>query len=248
MSLYKIIELSTRIQSIRPSPEILAMQKAYEKIAPVLRLNEKMHLMAKPLHSLNLEHVLRQLEAGKVLLKDSALRHALEGFTADEVEHFEYLEDEEGQPQPSNIIVDEAQQMRQLITDIYNNNNTLYVLTGRRFEELIAELMASQGFEVELTQQTRDGGYDILAVQKLLGQYALRFLVECKKYDSSRKVGVEVVRSFSHVLSRNGANKGILVTTSYFTKDALSEAQHPYLLDFRDKDKVLEWVRAYLKK
>ena len=42
----------------------------------------------------------------------------------------------------------------------------LYELKPRQFEELVAEIWDAFGFEVELTQQTRDGGKDILAIRK----------------------------------------------------------------------------------
>lgn len=40
--------------------------------------------------------------------------------------------------------------------------------------------VAQKGFEVMLTKQTRDGGYDILAL-KLNRDFHLKFLVECKR-------------------------------------------------------------------
>ena len=73
----------------------------------------------------------------------------------------------------------------------------------------------------------------------------IKFLVVCKRY-TNQKVGVEVIRSFKEVISVENANKGIIVTTSYFTKGALQKkAKTPYLLDYRDKDKVIEWVKDY---
>jgi restriction system protein len=73
----------------------------------------------------------------------------------------------------------------------------------------------------------------------------MKFLVECKRY-STMKVGVEVIRIFKHVIDKANANRGIFVTTSYFTKGAINEQKdYPYLLDYRDKDKVLEWIKGY---
>ena len=44
------------------------------------------------------------------------------------------------------------------------------------------------------------------------------------------------------------ANRGMIVTTSYFTKGALDKQREiPYLLDYRDKDKVIDWVKDYFK-
>jgi restriction system protein len=250
MSIIKILEMNSWIRSIKPVPELVALAKAqqqfnnmrryYAQITPMRQIQSAIPSFA----SLDLAPILKELEEKKALLKDSSLREALENFTADETENFLFTPTDSKDTEQSRIILDEAAQMKQIIKDIYHNNENLYTLTSRRFEELIATLLQDQGFETHLTSQTRDGGYDILAVQKLSGQYDVHFLVECKRY-SSMKVGVDIVRSFSHVISTNGANKGILVTTSYFTRDAIKAAPSPYLLDFRDKDKVLDWIRAY---
>ena len=73
----------------------------------------------------------------------------------------------------------------------------------------------------------------------------MKFLVECKRY-TKQKVGVEIVRSFKEVILTEKANRGIIVTTSYFSADAQKKQKEtPYLLDYRDKDKVIEWVNNY---
>lgn len=143
-----------------------------------------------------------------------------------------------------SIIVTEAQRVKQIIHRIYRDNSILTDIDPRKFEEVIAELLASQGFEVALTKQTRDNGYDILALQSLNG-FPLKFLVECKRY-IARPIGIEIIRAFNNVILRQNANKGIIVTTSYFTKDAQKDKTiTPYLLDFRDKNHVLEWINNY---
>ncbi len=42
----------------------------------------------------------------------------------------------------------------------------LFRLSPRRFEELVAHILASFGWEVHLTSQTRDGGYDIFCISR----------------------------------------------------------------------------------
>ncbi len=154
--------------------------------------------------------------------------------------------DDETERTHNEIIVNETQQIKRIITDIYKNNNTLYSLTSRKFEEVIAELLHSQGLIVELTKQTKDGGYDILAIQNQ-GLSPIKYLVECKKYAKKNAVGVEIIRAFSYIVKDEDANKGIIVTTSYFSPDAVKKREkNPYLLDFRDKDKVIEWVEEYV--
>ena len=70
---------------------------------------------------------------------------------------------------------------------------SMYELSPREFEKIIAELFKKLGYEVELTKQTRDGGVDIYIAEKTdLGKFL--FLVECKHYAPNRPVGIEVIR------------------------------------------------------
>ncbi|OQP64636.1 restriction endonuclease [Niastella populi] len=95
--------------------------------------------------------------------------------------------------------------------------------------------------------QKFDNGYDIIALMNIKMQNPLKFLVECKRY-SKKKVGIEIIRGFIEVISSEKANRGIIVTTSYFTKGALKKPQQmPHLLELPNKDKVIEWVNDYFK-
>lgn len=144
------------------------------------------------------------------------------------------------------IILDETTRIKQIIFEIYLNNEKLYRLHPREFEKLIAELLFNKGFEIELTKQTRDNGYDILAMKYIDGFSPIKYLVECKKHAENRKIGVEIVRSFKEVLSTEQANKGLIVTTSYFSKDAIKKQQQtPLLLEYKDKNDVIDWVNEY---
>jgi restriction system protein len=143
------------------------------------------------------------------------------------------------------VIVDQTKSIKRIITDIYQDNTNLLKIEPRQFEEMIAELLYSKGFKVELTKQTRDNGYDIIALKILENNFPLKFLVECKRFKKD-KVGVDIIRSFKEVMQTQNANKGIIVTTSYFTKDANKKRlETPYLLDYKDKDDVLLWVTEY---
>ncbi|MEC3876694.1 restriction endonuclease [Chryseobacterium salviniae] len=144
------------------------------------------------------------------------------------------------------IILDETTRIKQIIFEIYLNNEQLYKLHPREFEQLIAELLYNKGFEIELTKQTRDNGYDILAMKYINGFSPIKYLVECKKYAENRKIGVEIVRSFKEVLSTEQANKGLIVTTSYFSRDAIKKQKEtPLLLEYKDKNEVINWVNEY---
>lgn len=119
----------------------------------------------------------------------------------------------------------------------------LHDLKPRQFEEVIAGLLESQGLRVELTARTGDGGKDIIAVQdSLLGRQI--YFVEAKKYAPDRPVGIEVVRTLYGVTEMERATKGILATTSYFTKSAMDFAQGiGSRLQLVDYNNLVEWLK-----
>jgi HJR/Mrr/RecB family endonuclease len=146
---------------------------------------------------------------------------------------------------PEHLIT-QAKTIKRIIYDIYKENSTLLKVSPRQFEELIAELLDSKGYKVELTKQTRDGGYDILALTYDNGM-PLKYLVECKKYKKDKKVGIDIVRSFSDVINRQQANKGIIFTTSYFTEGVRKRQQeNPYFLELKDHEDIITWVQEYM--
>jgi len=105
--------------------------------------------------------------------------------------------------------------------------------------------MEDFGFEVELTQATRDGGRDIIAyIRNAVCSY-LTF-VECKRYAPDNKVGVGVVRSVSGVHYLKRASKSMIVTTSFFSKDAKEEASAiEHQLELKDYTDIKQWLARY---
>jgi hypothetical protein len=128
------------------------------------------------------------------------------------------------------------------LKEIKRNPDILNDLKPIEFEKLIADIFHAQGFEVELTARTGDGGKDIIAVQDSpLGKNVM--FVEAKRYAKNRPVNVAVVRSLLGVTEMEGATKGILVTSSYFTKDAQQLAdKHRHRLQLADREQLLKWI------
>jgi restriction system protein len=118
----------------------------------------------------------------------------------------------------------------------------LYELTARQFEELVAELLQRQGYDVTLTPRTRDGGKDVYAaMQSPIGRFL--FVVECKRYAPDRPVGVGIVRNLYGQVQKERATAGILATTSFFTKDAKEFRQDiEYQLSFQDYYGLKKWL------
>lgn len=95
-------------------------------------------------------------------------------------------------------------------------------LQPREFECLIERLYNSMDYETELTPAQKDGGRDVKARKQIVGQQE-RLLIECKRYGDV--VGVEIVRALYGVVTDEKANKGVLITTGRFTKDAQEFAE-----------------------
>jgi restriction system protein len=107
---------------------------------------------------------------------------------------------------------------RRLIRAVSLKPQEMLELDSRQFEELVAEIWRKLGYDTELTTRTKDGGRDIIAVRKI--EANVRFLIECKRYHPTNKVGVELVRALYGVRMHEKATKGILATTSTFTRGA----------------------------
>jgi restriction system protein len=90
-------------------------------------------------------------------------------------------------------------------------------MTPRKFEELVADMFRNQGYEVTLTPSSNDGGMDVIAVRRD-GIGTVMIVVECKRYAEDNKVGVEIARGLYGVVEQRRATRGIIATTSFFTK------------------------------
>lgn len=112
----------------------------------------------------------------------------------------------------------------------------------RKFEEIVAELLARSGFIAELQRGTKDGGIDVIAAKHAhFGD--LLMLVQCKQ--TANPVSVEIVREMYGVTMQRRATMGIVATTSYFTRDA-KEFQKPVAatLTLRDFEDLTRWLRG----
>jgi restriction system protein len=94
------------------------------------------------------------------------------------------------------------------------------------FEHLVRELFEKEftqsGGEVKVTQASRDGGVDAIAFDPdpIRGG---KIVIQAKRYTNT--VGVSAVRDLYGTVMNEGANKGILVTTSDYGPDAYEFAK-----------------------
>lgn len=130
-----------------------------------------------------------------------------------------------------------------LFEAITKDPDLMYNISPREFELLVAELLHRDGYEVEVTPASKDGGIDIYAARSdTLGR--VLFLVECKKYALSNRVKVDVVRALYGNVSAKKATAGVLVTTSTFTRGAKQFQQAiPNQLSLRDYINLKDWLQ-----
>jgi HJR/Mrr/RecB family endonuclease len=131
-----------------------------------------------------------------------------------------------------------------LLKTLVRNPDLLYSLHPRRFEEVIAEIFFRNGFEVELTKATRDGGKDVIAIYNKLN-INTKYIIECKRYAKERKVSLALVQRLLGVKIASAANKAILATTSSFTRDAIVfTSNHMWDLELKDYNDIIFWLKS----
>jgi len=90
------------------------------------------------------------------------------------------------------------------------------------FERLIQRVLRESGFvQVEVTGRSGDGGLDGKGIAKLSGLLGFHVIFQCKRYKGS--VGAGEIRDFRGAMVGR-ADKGLMVTTGSFTRDAIREA------------------------
>jgi restriction system protein len=139
--------------------------------------------------------------------------------------------------------------MQEAVALAERERESLMSMSPRKFEEFVAYLMQSLGFEVELTQVTRDGGADILCLLNRAG-VPFRLAVEVKRYKEGRPVTVSLVRSFVGANQQFQANRLLYVTTSSYTAPATEFANKyaSHFLTLKQYDQIQEWCREVRSK
>jgi len=113
----------------------------------------------------------------------------------------------------------------------------LHQLSPQRFERVILDLLTSMGYgggdaaRGLTTKTTGDGGIDGIIHEDALGLDAV--YIQAKRYASDNRIGRPDIQRFIGSLTGEGANKGVFVTTSDFSREAreyLHRVQHRVVL------------------
>jgi restriction system protein len=99
---------------------------------------------------------------------------------------------------------------------------TLLEMDPAAFERLAQRLLRESGFvQVEVTGRSGDGGIDGKGIMRLGGLLSFHVIFQCKRYSGSVSSGH--IRDFRGAMVGR-ADKGLLITTGTFTRDAEREA------------------------
>jgi len=102
-----------------------------------------------------------------------------------------------------------------------------YFETGYSFEEFLKEYLIEMGLdEVQITQRSRDGGIDLMAIRKGVGDFSeidtTHYYIQAKRYALNNKISVSKIRELKGTIPFG--YKGMFITTSTFTNEAQIEA------------------------
>lgn len=121
--------------------------------------------------------------------------------------------------------------------------SVLLKMEPNAFERLIQRLLRESGFiQVEVTGQSGDGGVDGKGIMRLGGLLSFHVIFQCKRYSGS--VTASQVRDFRGAMVGR-ADKGLLITTGNFTKDAVKEATRDGApaIDLIDGDQLINKLK-----
>jgi len=126
--------------------------------------------------------------------------------------------------------------------DTQSGADGLQELSWREFERLIAEAFRREGYMVEPGGGSApDGGVDLRLFRE-----GRMVLVQCKHWKTG-KVGVKIVRELRGVVSSEGADGGIVVTSGKFSADAVDFARTSGIR-LVDGEELLLMIRAVQRK
>ena len=121
--------------------------------------------------------------------------------------------------------------------------NKIKNLSWQEFEDLCSRLIEKMGYGVSSTRKirVRDGGIDGEIFEDELGINGVIY-IQAKRYDNNN-ISVNDIKNFLHTINKN---KGIFITTSDFTKDAMAEVKsYRGRVALINKDSLIKYCKKY---
>lgn len=119
----------------------------------------------------------------------------------------------------------------------------LFQLTPEQFERICQRILRESGFtQVEITGRSGDGGIDGIGIVRMGGLLSFPVIFQCKRYQGAVAAGV--VRDFRGAMVGR-ADRGLILTTGLFSRDARREATRDGAppIDLVDREALLDKMR-----
>jgi len=141
------------------------------------------------------------------------------------------------------IITDVRILNKELLNMVQKDPWLIHQMKPREFEFLVAEIFEKEGYNVTLTQETKDGGKDLFILEKKsIGTFL--YYVECKKSAPDKAIGVNIIRELYGTITADRATAGIVVTSSYFSEPAKEFTEKiRYQMSLIDYMHLCEWIK-----
>lgn len=125
------------------------------------------------------------------------------------------------------------------------NEDKLDRVHWRNFERLVAEVFQRRGYAVTLGRGTKDGGVDVRVWADKRKEGPPLLVIQCKRHKKGDAVEIQWVKALWADLVAEGAEGGLIATTSTVSKDGkkLCEARR-YPLTFAENRQIVEWTRG----
>lgn len=105
---------------------------------------------------------------------------------------------------------------------IAKDERALQFVEWRDLERVVAAALAGLGFDVELTQPSKDQGRDVVALCQVNG-HQLHYEIEIKHWRSGKRVGESEIYHFIEVNANDRTDGGLFLSTSGYTNTVVSQ-------------------------
>lgn len=118
---------------------------------------------------------------------------------------------------------------------------------GTNLEDMAEKILQDRGFSTETRTKIRGTSGQLNEIDIIAKRNQIVLAVECKNYAESNKVGIKEIRDFSAKLDDLDIKKGLFITSSDFSQDAIGWAtNNPQLkqIDLWNGNKLTENFQA----
>ena len=97
---------------------------------------------------------------------------------------------------------------------------------GTNLEDTVEKILQERGFSTETRTKIRGMSGQLNEIDIMATRNRITIAVECKNYTESNKIGIKEIRDFSAKMVDLDIKKGLFVTSSDFSRDAIGWAEN----------------------